>query len=87
MVPCVVGTTKYSEQNHNPKEKGFKLKELEYSRLKSHEPLSESDSKTGIAFVLAALRPIGAVAWESPFQLIITPWSPMTRIGSFVHGR
>jgi hypothetical protein len=29
----------------NPKEKGFKLKE--YSRLKSHESLSESDSKTG----------------------------------------
>jgi hypothetical protein len=62
-----VGTTKYSEQNHNPKEKGFKLKE--YSRLKSHESLSEFDSKTGITFVLA-LRPIGAVAWESPSQLI-----------------
>jgi hypothetical protein len=28
-----------------PQEKGFKLKE--YSRLKSHESLSESDSKTG----------------------------------------
>jgi len=40
-----VGTTKYSEQNHNPKEKGFKLKE--YSRLKSHESLSEFVSKTG----------------------------------------
>jgi hypothetical protein len=65
-----VGTTKYSEQNHNPKEKGFKLKE--YSRLKSHESLSESDSKTGITFVLArALRPIGAVAWGSPSQLIM----------------
>jgi hypothetical protein len=64
-----VGTTKYSEQNHNPKEKGFKLKE--YSRLKSHESLSESDSKTGITFVLA-LRPIGAVAWESPFQIFTT---------------
>ena len=65
----VVGTTKYSEQKHNPKEKGFKLKE--YSRLKSHESLSEYDSKTGITFVLA-LRPIGAVAWESPFELITT---------------
>jgi hypothetical protein len=65
----VVGTTKYSEQNHNPKEKGFKLKE--YSRLKSHESLSEYDSKTGITFVLA-LRPIGAVAWGSPLQLFIT---------------
>ena len=37
----VVGTTKYSEQNHNPKEKEFKLKEN--SRLKSHEPFSESE--------------------------------------------
>jgi hypothetical protein len=64
-----VGTTKCSEQNHNPKEKGFKLKE--YSRLKSHESLSECDSKTGITFVLA-LRPIGAVAWGSPSQLIMT---------------
>ena len=64
-----MGTTKYSEQNHNPKEKGFKLKE--YSRLKSHELLSEFDSKTGFTFVLA-LRPIGAVAWGSPLQLIIT---------------
>jgi hypothetical protein len=62
-----VGTTKYSEQNHNPKEKGIKLKE--HSRLKSHESLSESDSKTGITFVLA-LRPIGAVAWGSPSQLV-----------------
>ncbi len=66
-----VGTTKCSEQNHNPKEKGFKLKE--YSRLKSHESLSEYDSKTGITFVLA-LRPIGAVAWESPFQLAHYNW-------------
>jgi hypothetical protein len=33
-----VGTTKCSEQNHNPKEKGFKLKE--YSRLKNHPPSS-----------------------------------------------
>jgi hypothetical protein len=66
---AVVGTTKYSEQNHNPKEKGFKLKE--YSRLKSHESFSEYDSKTGITFVLA-LRPIGAVAWGSPLQLITT---------------
>ena len=40
-----MGTTKHSEQNHNPKEKGFKLKE--YSRLKGHELLSEFDSKTG----------------------------------------
>ena len=64
-----MGTTKYSEQNHNPKEKGFKLKE--YSRLKSHESFSEFTSKTGSTFVLA-LRPIGAVAWESPFQLIMT---------------
>jgi hypothetical protein len=30
--PLVVGTTKYSEQNHNPKEKEFELKEN--SRLK-----------------------------------------------------
>jgi hypothetical protein len=65
----VVGTTKYSEQNHNPKEKGFKLKE--YSRLKSHESLSESIPKQAITFVLA-LRPIGAVAWGSPSQLITT---------------
>jgi hypothetical protein len=65
-----------SEQNHNPKEKGFKLKE--YSRLKSHESLSEYDSKTGITFVLA-LRPIGAVAWESPSQLIITRQPPKPR--------
>jgi hypothetical protein len=56
----VVGTTnlKCSEQNHNPKEKGFKLKE--YSRLKSHESLSESlaDSKTGhhVRAGLAAYR-------------------------------
>ncbi len=64
-----MGTTTYSEQNHNPKEKGFKLKE--YSRLKSHESFFEYDPKTGITFVLA-LRPIGAVAWESPFQLITT---------------
>jgi hypothetical protein len=35
----VVGTTKYSEQNHNPKERGLKLKE--YSRPKSHESISE----------------------------------------------
>jgi hypothetical protein len=49
----VVGTTKYSEQNYNPKEKGFKLKE--YSRLKSHESLSEFDSKTGITFTSAGL--------------------------------
>ena len=41
--PFVVGTTKYSEQNHNPKEKGFKLKE--YSRLKGHESFSEFTSK------------------------------------------
>ena len=40
---AVVGTTKYSEQNHNPKEKGFKLKE--YSRLKGHESFSEFTSK------------------------------------------
>ena len=59
----VVGTTKYSEQNHNPKEKGFKLKE--HSRLKSHESFSEFTSKTGSTFVLA-LRPIGAVAWGVP---------------------
>jgi hypothetical protein len=51
-----VGTTKCSEQNHNPKEKGFKLKE--YSRLKSHESLSEYDSKTGhhVRAGLAAYR-------------------------------
>jgi hypothetical protein len=72
-----VGTTKCSEQNHNPKEKGFKLKEYshkgfklkEYSRLKSHESLSEWIPKQAITFVLA-LRPIGAVAWESPSQLV-----------------
>jgi hypothetical protein len=51
-----VGTTKYSEQNHNPKEKGFKLKE--YSRLKSHESLSESIPTTGnhVRAGLAAYR-------------------------------
>ena len=64
-----VGTTKYSEQNHNPKEKGLKLKE--YSRLKGHESFSEYDSKTGLTLVMA-LRPIGAVAWGSPLQLITT---------------
>ena len=63
----VVGTTKCSEQNHNPKEKGFKLKE--YSRLKSHDRFLNTIPKQAITFVLA-LRPIGAVAWESPSQLI-----------------
>jgi hypothetical protein len=61
-----VGTTKCSEQNHNPKEKGFKLKEYshkgfklkEYSRLKSHESLSESIPTTGnhVRAGLAAYR-------------------------------
>ena len=57
---------KCSEQNHNPKEKGFKLKE--YSRLKSHDRFLNTSPKQAITFVLA-LRPIGAVAWESPSQL------------------
>ena len=74
---AVVGTTKYSEQNHNPKEKGFKLKE--YSRLKGHELLSEFDSKTGITFVLA-LRPIGAVAWGSPLQLATTTFTSVLSV-------
>jgi hypothetical protein len=78
-----VGTTnlKCSEQNHNPKEKGFKLKE--YSRLTSHESLSEYDSKSGITFVLA-LRPIGAVAWGSPLQLVTISYTSINKKYSVV---
>jgi hypothetical protein len=62
-----VGTTKYSEQNHNPKEKEFKLKA--YSRLKGHESFSEYDSKTvrGITLVLAS-RPFVGVE-QIPYLL------------------
>jgi hypothetical protein len=80
-----VGTTKCSEQNHNPKEKGFKLKEYshkgfklkEYSRLKSHESLSEFDYKTGnhVRAGLAAYRR-GRLGITLPAHYDCRPYNP-----------
>ena len=66
-VRAVVGTTKYSEQNHNPKEKEFKLKEN--SRLKSHEPFSESEFPSIFGPVPGAPHPFGQAGGCGEFAL------------------
>jgi hypothetical protein len=64
----------YPESSGETKEKGSKEKLKEYSRLKSHESLSEygfQDRHHLDTFVLAS-RPLVGVAWGSPLQLITT---------------
>ena len=62
-----MGTTKYSEQNHNPKEKEFKLKEN--SRLKSHEPVSESEFPSIFRPVPRVPHPFGQAGGCGEFAL------------------